>query len=236
MNIIKKLKVNVGTTLLLLCFTITPFTSFALVHKTERFLSGTMLYVTNSSAYTSAASNFWYYSYAAGTNVLAGATNNAALTWPSPVNTVPIFPDINGDVNPNLAIQFIAGITNSGPVNQFLFYPPNFTPSMVSTIWTNPAPVAFTISTNVVTVVVAPKDSNEFYISPTPSALWAYSKTFTFAFTNINGRPLVGQTNLPTGFLQGASGLQIVSIGVTNAGDGGIGAVINGINLVGWSP
>jgi hypothetical protein len=63
------------------------------------------------------ASNVWFYSYPTGTNVLAlGGTNASGILYPQAVADVPVFPDMNADVNPNVVITVVEGINTNLPV------------------------------------------------------------------------------------------------------------------------
>lgn len=234
--IVKKITLAVALIAMVIVPQVTLAANGAVVHKTERFLTGTMLVVTNLSPYTALTSNQWYYSYTAGTNVQGGATNATGMTYPGPVTTCPLAPNANGDLNTTYAIQWVVGYTNGNSTYGKLFYPPGFTPTGLNAVWTNPAPPAMFASTgtNTVTVVVAPRESAEFGV---PFATtYAGLKTFTFSFAVTNGVPNIGSTNISSSLLQGASGLTILSITATNATTAGGAAVINGLNLVGWVP
>ena len=211
------------------------------VHVTERMINGTYLCVSNSTTASISASNQWYYGYQYGTNVLGGSvpftiqtnwpsqgvnTTNYFNPVPSPLVNVGVFPDINADVNPNVALQIVIGYTNQ------LFALGVQSPVLINTVWTNPAPFfAGNIgATNSWTVTLTPVATGDFPLDTLPT------KTFSVSGLWTNGVPLVLTTNVPTAFLQGLKAVSpSITVGPgTNAAPNGI--VFNAINLTGWSP
>ena len=200
-------------------------------HFTERGITGTYLCLSNSAGVSGgasfalgASSNFWYYSYAAGTNVLVGSTNNAGILASSPIGDLPIYPDANVDINPTLALQVVLGYTNQ------LFLTGVQSPVMINTVWTNPVPV-FTnsaVQTNTVVITVVPVSSGEFGLADTAS------KGFSFTVIQTNQIPITVTTNLPNSLLQGSYSLRWSA---TNTATGtGQGVIFNALNLTGWKP
>jgi hypothetical protein len=199
------------------------------VHFTDRLLTGTYLCLSNSVTFLSGSTNQVYYSYSAGTNVLAGATNGANMTIASPLGFGDIVPDVNADVNPNLALQVIVGYTNK------LFLAGVQSPVMLNTVWTNPVPfmIPGTGQTNTLTVTLTPVSSGDFLVADTAEGL----KSFTVVMGQTNGVASVVTTNLPVGFLQGCAKFSVslaCGTGTTNAAGAGI--VVDAVNLVGWKP
>jgi len=195
------------------------------LHVTQRFVNGTYLCVSNSQTLTQSASNSWYFSYQAGTNLLGGATNASGVAAPGPLVDASVSPNLNGDVNNNVAMQVILGYTNK------LFLPPNMSSSMVATMWTNVLSkfTNATAQTNTVTITVYPVSSEEFNVADTAG------KSFSFAVIQTNGIPTVLSTNLPTALLQGEARLRITVANGAQAGTG-LGVIVNAINLVGSRP
>lgn len=201
-------------------------------HFTARSITGTYLCLSNATTITGgstfalgASSNFWYYSYALGTNVLVGSTNSYGNVQGSPISDLALYPDANVDVNPNLSVQVVLGYTNQ------LFLTGVQTPVMYNTVWTNPVPVFTnaTAGTNQVTFTFVPVSSGEFGLGDTVA-----SKAWSFTVWQTNGIPTVLSTNLPTSLLQGASALRWSA---TNANTGTTpGPIINAVNLTGWKP
>lgn len=203
-------------------------------HFTARFLTGTMLCVSNATLCSIINSNYWNFDYTIGTNVLVGVTNVNGILIKGPMQTVDLLPDGNGDVNPNLAIQFIAGFTN-------LVVPApggNQTPTLG--VWTNPtafftnAATAIT-GTNTVVVTIFPIMSADAGGWWDQGATIPLPRSFSFTCIQSNATPIVISTNLPTSFLQGAKGLY-AQIGVTNSGGTSQGVIVDALNLVGWKP
>jgi len=259
-NLFKPLVVGIA----LVCMTATVSSANAagtLVHRTVRLLSGTWLCMSNG--FTSAnGTNFWYYNYAVGSNVLGNAqlTSLSTNTYPNGVSitttnygttysgalltNAPVWPDLNGDVAPNIACQLILNYTNLGAI----FAPPNQSSELFNTGWgTNAIPwflqtnqPAFTPSgttangTNLVTVTLYAIGSGDFGLPDNASGTIATgSKVFSFTVNN-PGTPWVMTTNLPTAFLQGAYGVSAVlgsSCAATNSG-----TIFNALNIVGWGP
>lgn len=197
-----------------------------IVHVTNRLLTGTYLCVSNGTTVSPTASNAWYYSYSAGTNVIGGSTNAAGTYYASPIVLGGLFPDMNADVNPNVALQIVIGYTNN------LFLPSGQSPTMLNTVWTNPSPVFLPqpTATNAWSVTLTPVASKEF-----PMDGPVVGKSFTISGFYTNGVPMVITTNLPVALLQGCYALApSITVGTgTNAANG---VVFNAINITGWTP
>lgn len=223
-------------------------------HFTYRMIqNGTSVCISNSTALSMSSSNFVYYNYELGTNVCGGAipftiyTNfptvgvnqtNFLAPIPSPITIGPLWSDLNGDVNPNIALQVIIGYTN-------IVIPSvggRQTPTLLNTVWTNPTsfftnPIAALAATNTITIQlvgIASMDMGPgFYDQGSTIPL-----THVFQFTCIqsNATTIVVTTNLPTAFLQGMAAVYATVATTNSAGGGGQGIILNALNLVGWKP
>ena len=209
-----------------------------MVHKSIRMLTGTYLILSNTTTtanYTPFnSSNVWFYSYAAGTNIQSQTTNAVGMFYPYALSTASMWPDMNADIAPNVALQVVLGYTNS------LFTAGVQSPVMINTVWTNPAPAAEQpTGTNNVTITLNAVGSGDFGVPDTGVGSTAPIKSFTFTFgiTNAsgNGTPVVITTNLPTAFLQGLYAVYpTISVAPLTSSTNTL--VLNGLNLVGWSP
>ena len=195
-------------------------------HFTSRMINGALLCVSNSVTITTASTNYNYYQYSAGTNVLAGGTNAAGNLIPYALTDAQLVPDINADVNPNLAIQVVIGYTNN------LFLSGVTSPVMYNTVWTNPTSFFgnSVTQTNTATITLSPISSGDFTLPDTTGV-----KTFSFTVNQTNQTPVVLTTNLPVAFLQGAWGLR-ASVAVGAGTGNGTGMILNGLSLVGFKP
>jgi hypothetical protein len=249
-NLLKSLMVGIA----LVCTSATIPSANAvgtIVHRTIRLLTGTWMCVSNNWS-TANGTNFWYYSYSVGSNVLGNTqltylttntypsgvsitTTNYGTTYPGALLTnAPVWPDLNADITPNICCQVIMNYTNAGQI----FAPPNQSSELFNTGWgTNAIPwilqtnqPAFVASagTNTVSVTLYAVSSGEFGL---PDTSTSPSKSFNFTFT-ATGQGQVLSTNIPIAFLQGAYGVSaVVSYYATNTA-----AIFNAINLDGWGP
>lgn len=223
-------------------------------HFTYRMIfGGTAVCISNSTSLFPANSNFWYYSYASGTNVLGGTTpftiytnyptvginqTNLLSPVPSPICIGNLWSDLNGDVNPNIACQIIIGYTNIVIVPSGGYQ----TPTLINTVWTNPTsfftnPVTALAATNTVTVQLIGIGSLD--MGPGFFDLGAtipIPRIFQFTCVQSNSQPIVVVTNIPTSFLQGLAAVYPVVSTTNSAGGGGQGIILDALNLIGWKP
>lgn len=219
--------------LILICALVaSAITSQAATHFTTRMLTGAFTCISNGTTLSYNTSNVWYYSYSAGTNVYGGSTNAGGFTIPGPLTQAPLVPNLNGDINNNLALQVIVGSTNN------LFRPSGMSPVVGNLTWTNPTPFLpfFTnalAQTNTLVITLSKVGSRQFGVPD------ANSTNSTLSCTILVTNGIVGAITMPinTGFLQGAGAIS-ASISATAAGSGnlGVGPIVNAINLVGWTP
>ena len=199
-------------------------------HVTERMLTGAYLCVLTNTTATITTSNLQFYSYAAGTNILSLQTNVLGNFTSAALQNAAVFPDINADVNPNIALQVVMGYTNQ------LFSLGVQSPVMINTVWTNAQPAAIPSvgSTNQYTITLTAVSSAEFPVDQSVPTF----KTFSVTGEYTNGVPYVFSTNLPTSFLQGAYAVSpSITIGAGTNGTAGLNVVIfNALNLTGWTP
>jgi hypothetical protein len=203
----------------------------SVTHVSESFINtGTYLCVSNGVPFNyTTASNVWFYSYPVGTNVLAlGGTNANGILYPQAVVDAPVFPDINADVNPNIAITVVEGANTNLPIQ----YPQTSAiGNLAVSTATAYAPFSGTqVVTNTTTYTFATISEGGFGFADT-----AGGKTFSFSVSQTNNTLAVISTNVPTSFLQGARAIRLVSVSNTSTGTGP-GVVVDAVKLTGWTP
>lgn len=212
--------------------------------------NGTYLCVSNTAANAfnyENNSNTYFWSFVVGTNILAAyGTNAAGINYPAAIVDVPILPDVQGDVNPNLSIDIVVGKTNNWPL------PATMTPAAggynglstvvgtngLSQFSTNFIPVwpVVALTTNTATFTFVPVTDDGFpmqaIVGSTPPLVLTISCT--------NNMVNVLHTNLTSTVIAGCTKLRLESITVSafgaGASSGNIGMVIDAIKLGGTTP
>ena len=227
----RKLLISLGGTLM-----VGSAVAGTMSHDTADFINnGTYLSISNNMTWNfGSASNAYFFSYSSGTNVYASSTNGNAATLLNPpaVVDVDVYPDMNADVNPNVAITVTAGVYTNYNLARYqspvYIQQTNFVGAFNGLMPTN------TTATNTVTFTFVPLADGE---NPDQSGPYqGINKSFVFTFIpTTNNAAVTITTNLPTGFLQGIRKIRLASIGVSSVSTSP-GVTIDRIRLVGWKP
>ena len=191
---------------------ISSVNSWALSPGVSSFLNnGTYLVITNNT--TSYGTNCYMFYVPSQTNIWCVASNASTQAFvPAVVRS-----DVNGDLNPTLAISVTIGNTN-----QYALPGLNWNRMLTTT---SAIPTALNAwDTNLVTMTFAKEADG---VTPETTG------TFTLAVSATGVTPKTVITNLPAFFIQGARRIWLKSITTSDASNTN-GVVIDQIALCGW--